>query len=136
MFGGGDSYETDLGIYTRKNNTILGITCGTKTHDLWNFNDHIPHIIAVKSQIMYADGSEVGRGNTDHSSNNHLYIFRHSTSNIPAISYKVYYVKIWDENMNLLRDMIPSINQNIPCMYDKISNKFFYNQGTGNFIYQ
>lgn len=55
----------------------------------------------------------------------------------PSSNYwygKVYFVKIWDNN-TLVRDFIPVLDfNNTPCMYDKVSGQFFYNQGTGNFI--
>lgn len=48
---------------------------------------------------------------------------------------KIYYAKIWD-NENLVRDFIPVLDKDkVPCMYDKVSNEFFYNQGTGEFLY-
>ena len=47
---------------------------------------------------------------------------------------KIYYAKIY-ENNNLVRDFVPVLDDNgIPCMYDKVTQQFFYNQGTGNFI--
>ena len=49
-------------------------------------------------------------------------------------AYKLKYFKLWQDD-TLVRDMIPVLDYNgIPCMYDKISQQFFYNQGTGNFI--
>ena len=48
---------------------------------------------------------------------------------------KMFYVKIWDDNI-LVRDFIPVLDFNMkPCMYDKVSGKFFYNQGSGEFLY-
>lgn len=44
--------------------------------------------------------------------------------------------KIYDENDNLVMDMIPVLdNSKVPCMYDKLNKKFYYNQGTGEFLY-
>ena len=37
----------------------------------------------------------------------------------------------------LVRDLIPVLDWNdIPCMYDNVSEKFFYNKGTGQFSYE
>ena len=45
------------------------------------------------------------------------------------------YVKIWNENNMLVRDFIPVLDKDgVPCMFDKVTQQFFYNQGTGNFI--
>ena len=50
-----------------------------------------------------------------------------------AGQYKVYYFKIW-EGDKLIRDFIPVLDSdNIPCMYDKVEDKFYYNQGTEDF---
>lgn len=38
-------------------------------------------------------------------------------------------------NNTLVRDFIPVLdNDLVPCMYDKVSGEFFYNQGTGEFV--
>lgn len=48
---------------------------------------------------------------------------------------KLYSFKIYD-NGALIRDFIPVLdNNNVPCLYDKVSEAFFYNQGTGVFSY-
>lgn len=37
----------------------------------------------------------------------------------------------------LVRDLIPVLDwNNVPCMYDNVSEKFFYNKGTGQFSYE
>ena len=47
---------------------------------------------------------------------------------------RIYYTKIWQDDI-LVRDFIPVLDGNgVPCMYDKVENKFYYNQGTGQFI--
>lgn len=50
--------------------------------------------------------------------------------------YKLYYCKIFDNQTNeLTRDFVPVLdNNNIACLYDKVSKKLFHNLGTGNFI--
>ena len=55
-------------------------------------------------------------------------------ANKPA-NAKVYYCQIWDNGV-LVRDLIPVLDWSyVPCMYDKVSRKLFYNQGTGTFSY-
>lgn len=48
---------------------------------------------------------------------------------------QISYFKYWDNNENLLRDMIPCYRKsdNVIGMYDKVSNTFFTNAGTGTF---
>lgn len=51
-----------------------------------------------------------------------------------AFQGKIYYFQIYDNDV-LVRDMIPVVDSNgVACMYDKVTNEFFYNQGTGDFI--
>ena len=50
-------------------------------------------------------------------------------------SSKVYGSKMW-QGETLVRDFIPVIDNNdVPCMYDKVTGELFYNQGTGEFLY-
>lgn len=48
---------------------------------------------------------------------------------------KVYYSKLYDNGV-LVRDMIPVLDWNyVPCMFDRVTEQFFYNAGTGDFSY-
>lgn len=48
--------------------------------------------------------------------------------------YQFHYFKIWEGDI-LVRDFIPVKDMNkVPCLFDKVSKTFFYNQGTGDFI--
>lgn len=52
---------------------------------------------------------------------------------IQTSSTRLYFLKLWD-NGTLVRHFIPVKDQNnIVCLFDTISNKFYYNQGVGNF---
>ena len=48
---------------------------------------------------------------------------------------RIYYCKIYDGD-TLVRDFIPVLDETnqTPCLYDKVSETYFYNQGTGDFI--
>lgn len=49
-------------------------------------------------------------------------------------SIKVYNLKIYDGD-TILRDFIPCKDKNdVVCMYDKVEGKYYYNQGTGDFV--
>ena len=57
---------------------------------------------------------------------------------LPGYSYfsssKIYYFKIYINNI-LVRDFIPVLTPDgTPCMYDKVAEQFFCNQGTGQFV--
>ena len=48
---------------------------------------------------------------------------------------KIYYFIIYDNN-KLVRNFMPCLDSdNKPCMYDTVSKKTFYNNGTGEFLY-
>ena len=49
---------------------------------------------------------------------------------------KIYYLKVWDKNDNLIMYLQPYIDKNgTPCMFDTVSRKPLYNEGTGEFLY-
>lgn len=52
-----------------------------------------------------------------------------------SATMRLYYCRIYD-NSTLVRDFIPVLDWNDrPCMYDKVTDELFYNQGTGEFAY-
>lgn len=66
---------------------------------------------------------------------NPVYVLATEEGKFPSTA-KIYYVKIWDSNNNLVFNGIPVLDLNDePCLYDKVSKQFFYNQGTGTFSY-
>lgn len=55
------------------------------------------------------------------------------SADIASFVGRIYYTKIWDNDV-LVRDFIPCIDQlGVPCMYDLVGKKPYYNQGTGTF---
>ena len=75
--------------------------------------------------------------NTNFTREGALYMFARNVigSGVQNFSIgRIYYAKIYDNDV-LVRDMIPVLDAfGTPCMYDKVENKFYYNQGTGQFI--
>lgn len=54
---------------------------------------------------------------------------------LEPIKMKLYSFKI-KENDTLVRDFIPVLDENnVPCLYDKVTKNYFYNDGTGTFDY-
>lgn len=50
--------------------------------------------------------------------------------------YKLYYFKIY-ENDVLVRNYVPSLDNNsVPCLYETLSNTYLYNKGSGSFSYE
>lgn len=71
--------------------------------------------------------------------NYNMYIFGMNTGggvgSVALSGNRVYSFKIYD-NATLVRDFIPVIDyNNVACLFDKVENKFYYNQGTGSFTY-
>lgn len=49
---------------------------------------------------------------------------------------KLYSCSFYNKDGILIRDYIPVIDSSgIPCLYDKVEDKFYYNEGTGEFLY-
>ena len=102
-------------------------------------NDQLPHILGVMKdrfivddivQTTYPDFSNLPPGDND---KNMLLFKSWHTDN--SIIRRIYWCKIWDDNDKLIRDLSPVKDQNnIVCMYDKVSRTFFYNQGSGEFV--
>lgn len=67
-----------------------------------------------------------------------LYLF---AVNSAGVTYKtnmgrleVRYFKMWDENDELVLDLIPVVkNDGTVCMYNKVNGAYYYNSGTGSF---
>lgn len=67
-----------------------------------------------------------------------IYIFTINTAGTEdnrKISMKLYDFKI-EKNGIIVRDFLPALDDNnVPCLYDKVSKQYFYNAGTGTFVY-
>lgn len=67
-------------------------------------------------------------------SNMILFGERRSNTIAQLSSIKLYYCKIYEDD-TLVRDYIPIKDlNNVACLYDKVSDTYFYNQGSGTFI--
>ena len=69
--------------------------------------------------------------------NMNIYIFKRNfyTSGDPTALFtgRLYYFKLWN-NGTLVRDFIPCLDPlGVPCMFDLVSKKPYYNAGTGDF---
>lgn len=67
-----------------------------------------------------------------------IYLFACNTGGTVELesigAMKIWYCKLYEDSV-LKHDFIPVIDlEGVPCFYDKITKKFFYNKGTGQFI--
>ena len=95
--------------------------------------------------IQAKDGVRTGYWNNENVSLNYsgslcsnlpLHLFGHKSITVNEISepLRIYKFQIYLSS-GIVRDFIPVLDPDgIPCMYDKVTNQYFYNQGTGNFI--
>lgn len=86
------------------------------------------------------DGTEKATCPTYSSSNTRqLILFARYDGSVIAFtrSCQLEYCKITDTSTGtLLRDLIPVLDENnVACLYDKVSRNYFYNNGTGEFLY-
>ena len=85
---------------------------------------------------LIVNGTNYNSGNAPTAMNSsNLVLFNHCIydGDYPA-KLKMYYFKIYRDG-TLVRDFVPAKDDNgVTCMYDKISNQYFYNRGSGDFI--
>lgn len=107
---------------------------------------NIAHTIRCNGNFEFiADGTEMTQLTIKHFSAftpaGTAYLF---ARNVPTIDSsmiaksgtKIYSYKVWDENDVLVQDFVPArrVVDNAVGMYDKVTNTFFENIGTGEFI--
>lgn len=106
-----------------------------------NLSTPYTYYISSGSQwIKDKDGNTIHQsttGNLSRYSSTPIYLFAcysSSSNNIASQMMRLYYCKIWDGD-TLVRDFIPVIDENnVVCLYDKVSQAYFYNQGEDSFI--
>lgn len=88
-----------------------------------------------ESYYMEANGVTLVQGTSSgyHLSTYNLFLFANNHAETPAVfgKIKLYSCKIYQNNV-LVRDFIPVITTE-PCLLDRVSGVFYYNQGTGTF---
>lgn len=133
----GSDYRYELYYNYAHTNNLLQITNPTsKPNVIYKFTDSLltvadfsGNILASKNKSTYTPPSI--------SNNFTMYLFkRHSLiSSEKCGLFKVYYCKI-SNNGNPVLNLIPvkRVSDNVVCMYDTISDTYFENIGTGNFV--
>lgn len=96
--------------------------------------------IRYNSQYATIDGKKTQTSNNMNfgKTTNTPFIFALNDDGTPTgyATIKLKYMKFYDDSDNLLRDFIPVLDANgVACLYDKVSEIYFYNQGTGTFTY-
>lgn len=101
-----------------------------------NIPKDIDHIVQVTTSEIKLDNTILFSGSRNVVGTKTLLLFKNNYEDDDRDSCaRIYYCKVW-ENDTLVRDIIPVLDENnVPCMYDKITNTFYYNQSSGSFSY-
>lgn len=94
-------------------------------------------LIQGKQKASVNDVELGGWSNALTKATNSIFLMALRNNTIASYQFKgrIYGFKIY-ENDILVMNLIPVLDNNkIPCFYDKISNEFLYNKGTGDFSY-
>ena len=112
---------------------------------LTNYNQNIPGVDGTAINVIKMSNSftinnndikKISKVNFQNSQN--MYLFANNNNGIAQLPMKgyIWYFKIYD-NDTLVRDYIPVLDSSgIPCLYDKVEDKFYYNEGSGEFLYK
>lgn len=127
---------TWVGVH-KKANTVA-VTQNSTGHIYQTVDIGEVFTIGLFGNKAYFNGIETNTLAKRYNSTLTLFLFAyHHTNGTGTINtaIRMYGFKIYD-NEKLVRDFIPVLDKdNQPCLYDKVSEELFYNQGTGEFLY-
>lgn len=113
---------------------------GNKYPDYEDFvlnNEYTLNIQTTDSQLIVSGDIEYtfNDGGTYNTNDVYLFAMNNGGSVSQYSKVKIYKFKITNNNQ-VIGDFIPVLDLNdVPCMYDKVTKEFFYNLGTGDFLY-
>ena len=123
------THDSKKGVFRINDQTYdAGIIKNTKMHISYLNNTYNNNNYNLKTSII----------SNEFESPNSLTIFALNNNNSVTQygSIKLYNFKIYDNN-ELIRNFIPVIDdENIPCLFDKVEKKCYYNNGTGVFSFK
>jgi len=92
----------------------------------------------IEDKLFINNDKRLNNLNTSFTTSSPLFLFAlYQSSNNNICEHfigRIYYFKIYDENNNIILDMIPVRKNGIGYMFDKVTNQLFENSGTSNFI--
>lgn len=94
------------------------------------------HTVIKYAGLTYLDGNMVASQKASAFTTYSLYLGACNTSNAPVAPspIKIYSCKVYIDGV-LTLDLVPALVGGTPCLYDKISDTPYYNDGTGDFLY-
>lgn len=98
------------------------------TRHLWKKDKNVNY---VDNTIIYTNAS------SEFQTQLSMYLFgKNATSDFGLSKLKVFNCEIYDSDI-LVRNFIPVLDKDgVPCLYDKVEDKFYYNRGSGTFDYE
>lgn len=119
-----------------KNNGILFNYCGTETGITATSASLNERVSVTFSKGSYTTSwgytGTVPKGTSTTTTSNYIAWFTNSTYNRSGVN-AIYNIQIWDEDENLILDLIPVRVNNDAYVYDKCSGRMLDNTGTGVF---
>lgn len=97
------------------------------------------HKVVMSNDTFTIDGvsQTINRGQLNNSYDMYLFTWNNNGSaDSRRFVGKIYDFKVYKDG-TLIQHLVPAKNkQNVVCFYDLVSCDFFYNQGTGDFVYE
>ena len=127
---------------------FTGVVTIAYLNEYWDINHSINTKLNNEIEIVYKNGlqhisiNDVKYGDRfitgTEELNMNIYLFKRNhfnpQINEDSINGRIYYFKIWKNDV-LVRDFIPVLDSSgIPCLFDRVGGEFYYNAGTGQFI--
>ena len=111
----------------RINSSVSAFDNEFHTHKVLNSKYYIDNVLQGTQTSLTFSNTE------------NAYIFdvknRSTESSVGVQKWQIKKCKIYNSN-TLVRDYIPVLDSsNRPCLYDKVEDKFYYNKGSGEFLY-
>lgn len=137
--------QTETSVYTRHHTSVPsnGATyyMGLTTRISIPTNTSINRLILDTTNNTFTANEETTQYTTDFfDCDLSYYLFARNgyLNNASSVTYaktRIYNAKFFVSGV-LVRDFIPVLDKDkVPCIYDKVNGQFFYNQGSGEFLY-
>lgn len=140
IFGGNDGNITNSIVFSfNQSGSAVTFQDGASYGDIGNLfiTSNFKHNVSIIKGITDFDGIARQIWNVSQfSSNNNIYLFGQNLNGVASYLSKICLLncKIYSDD-NLIADFVPVNNNSVACLQDKISENYFTNQGTGNFIF-
>ena len=126
------------GLYISSSTNVYGILYGSvdrNTSIPRVFNEKVHSILNSSNFIINETTENVGYNGT-YTAPYTLCLFKGNGSTRPSMIGRIYYMLIREARGVASRYLVPCLDgNNVPCMYDVLTQQTYYNAGTGTFDY-